>query len=204
MNSLASEIQGFSKSHLKKQSTRVTTVTGEQFIETRSGDEVQVTECSTEGSSSCGFVKDLSLDLHVGVIKPFLLLSSQDVAQDIGTLTKHKVTHVLNVAYGVENAFPDLLSYKTVTVLDVPETDITSYFPECFAFIDQVRDEGDVVLVHCNAGVSRSASVAVGYLMSRDALTFQEAFDAVKAARPSTCPNPGFLQQLKNYRPTPP
>ncbi|XP_062372291.1 dual specificity protein phosphatase 19b [Sardina pilchardus] len=199
MNSLASEIQGFSKSHLKKQSTRVTTVTGRQLIETRSGSSVQVTECSPE--TAFGFVQDLSEDLQVGVIKPYILLSSQDAAQDIDTLRKYKVTHILNVAYGVENAFPDLFHCKTVTVLDVPETDITSYFPECFAFIDQARNQGGVALVHCNAGVSRSASVAIAYLMSRDTLPFQEAFDAVKAARPSVCPNPGFLTQLKSYTP---
>ncbi|XP_076145028.1 dual specificity protein phosphatase 19b isoform X1 [Alosa pseudoharengus] len=201
MNSLASEIQGFSKSHLKKQSTRVTTVTGRQLIETRSGSSVQVTECSPKPEAACGFVQDLSVDLQVGVIKPFLLLSSQDAAQDIDTLRKYKVTHILNVAYGVENAFPDLFHCQTVTVLDVPETDITSYFPECFAFIDQARNQGGVVLVHCNAGVSRSASVAIAYLMSRDTLSFQEALDAVKAARPSVCPNPGFLKQLKSYTP---
>ncbi|XP_076145029.1 dual specificity protein phosphatase 19b isoform X2 [Alosa pseudoharengus] len=177
MNSLASEIQGFSKSHLKKQSTRVTTVTGRQLIETRSGSSVQVTECSPKPEAACGFVQDLSVDLQVGV------------------------THILNVAYGVENAFPDLFHCQTVTVLDVPETDITSYFPECFAFIDQARNQGGVVLVHCNAGVSRSASVAIAYLMSRDTLSFQEALDAVKAARPSVCPNPGFLKQLKSYTP---
>lgn len=74
MNSLASEIKGFSKSHLKKQSTRVTTVTGRQLIETRSGTTVEVTECSTKPGTACGFVQDLSLDLQVGVIKPFLLL----------------------------------------------------------------------------------------------------------------------------------
>ncbi|XP_012686084.2 dual specificity protein phosphatase 19-like [Clupea harengus] len=201
MNSLTSEIQGFSKSHLKKQSTRVTTVTGRQLIETRSGTSVLLAECSTEHSTACGFVQDLSLDLQVGLIKPFILISSQDAAQDIDTLRKYKVTHILNVAYGVENAFPDLFHYKTVTVLDVPETDITSCFQECFAFIDQARDQGSVVLLHCNAGVSRSASVAIAYLMSRDALSFQEAFDAVKAVRPSIRPNPGFLTQLKTYTP---
>ncbi|XP_042582739.1 dual specificity protein phosphatase 19b [Cyprinus carpio] len=198
MSSLPQEIQGFSAARLRKQSTRVTTVTGERFVETRRGDRFHA---EREGDAACGFVQDSSLDLQVGIIRPFLLLSSQDAAHDIDTLKKLKVTHVLNVAYGVENVFPDLFMYKTVTVLDLPETDITSYFPECFQFINEASQQGGVVLVHCNAGVSRSASVVIGFLMSQEKMSFDEAFSAVKTARPYIQPNPGFMSQLKKYNP---
>ncbi|KAJ8004293.1 hypothetical protein DPEC_G00157630 [Dallia pectoralis] len=151
--------------------------------------------------SSCGFIQDTSLDLQVGIIKPFLLISSQDAAQDMGTLMAFKVSHVLNVAYGVKNSFPDVFCYKTVTILDIPESDITSYLQECSQFIDQAKAESGVVLVHCNAGVSRAASVVIGYLMHTEGLGFDDAFALVKKARPSICPNPGFTEQLRNYKP---
>ncbi|XP_028842161.1 dual specificity protein phosphatase 19b [Denticeps clupeoides] len=199
MDSLKRDIEGFSRSRLREQSTRVTTVAGRTLTETRRGGALRVTE--ERGAATCGFVRDLSPDLQVGPVRPFLLLASQDAAQDVDTLRRFQVSHILNVSYGVENAFPHLFLCRTVTVLDLPETDITSYFPECFEFIDQAREQGGTVLLHCNAGVSRSASVAVGYLMSRESLPFEEAFDAVKRARPCIQPNPGFLQQLKAYRP---
>uniref|UniRef100_A0A8C1ZIG9 Dual specificity phosphatase 19b n=1 Tax=Cyprinus carpio TaxID=7962 RepID=A0A8C1ZIG9_CYPCA len=189
MSSLSQEIQGFSAARLRKQSTRVTTVTGERFVETRRGDRFHA---EREGDAACGFVQDSSLDLQVGIIRPFLLLCA---------LSINTVTHVLNVAYGVENVFPDLFTYKTVTVLDLPETDITSYFPECFQFINEASQQGGVVLVHCNAGVSRSASVVIGFLMSQEKMSFDEAFSAVKTARPYIQPNPGFMSQLKKYNP---
>ncbi|XP_065150457.1 dual specificity protein phosphatase 19b [Paramisgurnus dabryanus] len=202
MNSLAQEIEGFSKVHLRKQSTRVTTVTGRKLLETRNGDDFHVADdLQQDSDAACGFVQDLNMDLQVGIIRPFLLLSSQDAAHDIDTLKKYKVTHVLNVAYGVENAFPQLFTYKTVTILDLPETDITSYFPDCFEFINQASQQGGVLLVHCNAGVSRSASVVIGFLMSQDKLSFEEAFSTVKSARPYIQPNPGFMNQLKKYHP---
>lgn len=72
MHSLAQEIQGFSKTKLKKQSTVVTTVLGRRHIETM--DDSNVHEIEDPGMSCCGFVQDTSLDLHVGIIKPFLLL----------------------------------------------------------------------------------------------------------------------------------
>ncbi|XP_035847977.1 dual specificity protein phosphatase 19-like [Sander lucioperca] len=202
MHSLAQEIQGFSKNRLKKQCTCVTTVTDRRLLERRGdggeGDE-QVEELEEEGG--CGFVEDKSLDLQVGVVRPFLLLASQDAAHDIDTLQRFKVSHVLNVAYGVTNLFPDQLIYKTLQILDLPDTDITSYVGECTSFIDQAREQDGVVLVHCNAGVSRSSSVVIGYLMLREGLSFDDAYSQVKVARPSICPNPGFYQQLKGYKP---
>lgn len=203
MHSLAQEIQGFSKNRLKKQSTRVTTVTGKKLLERRSegaeGEVEQVEELEDE--NGCGFVEDTSLDLQVGVVRPFLLLASQDAAHDIDTLRRFKVSHVLNVAYGVTNLFPDQILYKTLQILDLPETHITSHLEECSSFIDQAREQDGVVMVHCNAGVSRSSSIVIGYLMLREGLSFDDAYNQVKLARPSIRPNPGFFQQLQNYKP---
>ncbi|XP_041866088.1 dual specificity protein phosphatase 19-like isoform X2 [Melanotaenia boesemani] len=202
MHSLAQEIQGFSKHRLKKQCTRVTTVTGRKLLERRcdggEGELEQVEEL--EEDSGCGFVQDESLDLQVGLVRPFLLLASQDAAHDIDTLQRYKVSHVLNVAYGVTNLFPDQMVYKTLQILDLPDTQITSYLEECSAFIDQARKQEGVVLVHCNAGVSRSASIVIGYLMLGEGLSFDDAYSQVKLARPSIRPNPGFYQQLQNYK----
>ncbi|TSN12197.1 Dual specificity protein phosphatase 19 [Bagarius yarrelli] len=200
MQPLSHELQNFSRARLKQQSTRITTATGKVLVETRSSNGAYVTEASGE-SATYGFVQDLRLDLQVGVITPFLLLSSQDAASDAETLRKFKVTHVLNVACGVENAFPEQFIYKTVSMMDVPETELISYLPQCFEFIDQARKQDRVVLLHCNAGVSRSASVAIAYLMAREKIPFEEAFNRVKSARPSIRPNAGFLSQLKEYHP---
>lgn len=64
-----------------------------------------------------------------------------------------------------------------------------------------VLGQKGVVLVHCNAGVSRSSSIAIGYLMQREGLSFEDAYSQVKVARPSIHPNRGFYQQLQSYNP---
>ncbi|KAK6485032.1 dual specificity protein phosphatase 19-like [Huso huso] len=201
MHSLAQEIQSFSKNALRKQCTRVTTLTGKRIIETWKDSKVQVVEEAAQPEGACGYVQDLSLDLQVGVIKPWLLIASQDVAQDFETLKKFKVSHVLNVAYGVENTFPEQFVYKAFSILDLPDTDITSFFQDCSKFIEKAKAQNGVVLVHCNAGVSRSASIVIGYLMSTEYLHFDDAFSLVKNARPVICPNPGFMEQLRKYKP---
>jgi len=48
---------------------------------------------------------------------------------------------VLNVAFGVSNPFPDQVVYKTLQILDLPDTELRSYLGECSAFVDAARDQ---------------------------------------------------------------
>ncbi len=54
--------------------------------------------------------------------------------------------------------------------------------------------------MHCVAGVSRSATVCIGWLMWRHRLSFDEAFRRVHRARPWVMPNPGFRKQLERFQ----
>uniref|UniRef100_A0A8C7XUN5 Uncharacterized protein n=1 Tax=Oryzias sinensis TaxID=183150 RepID=A0A8C7XUN5_9TELE len=78
MHSLSQEIQGFSLTRLRRQCTHVTTVTGRRLLETRSaggeGPLEQVEELEQQQGAGCGFIEDTSLDLQIGVVRPFLLL----------------------------------------------------------------------------------------------------------------------------------
>ena len=60
-------------------------------------------------------------DLSVGVATASLLVGSQDVAHDLSELKRHKVTHILNVAYryGVCNPFPDVSSALRTCMLEL-------------------------------------------------------------------------------------
>ncbi|KAM4859248.1 dual specificity protein phosphatase 19 isoform 3-T3 [Thomomys bottae] len=78
-------------SRQRKQCTRVTTPTGRQILETRSDAGILVVaEAEPSGGGGCGYVQDPSLDLQVGVVKPWLLLGSQDAAHDLDILRKYK------------------------------------------------------------------------------------------------------------------
>ncbi|CAL8339555.1 unnamed protein product [Boreogadus saida] len=141
MPSLTEEIQSFSRSRLRRQCTRVTSLGGRRIIETWKGSIVTVVEEPAPPDSSMGYVPDTSWDLQIGTIKPFLLLGSQDSAHDFGTLKKYKVSHILNVAYGVENVFPLLFIYKNVQILDQPDTELTAHLKDCCRFITQAQEE---------------------------------------------------------------
>lgn len=55
------------------------------------------------------------------------------------------------------------------------------------------------VLVHCLAGVSRSVTVTLAYLMHSRAINFEEAFALVRLRKPDISPNFHFLRQLHSF-----
>lgn len=124
---------------------------------------------------------------------------SQDVAVDFELLQKYSVTHILNVATFVNNTFPENFTYKNIELMDIPETDIAQHFETAFQFIDGAIDNGGCVLVHCNAGISRSATIAIAYLMKTKHWPLDKAYGHVKEKRSKIRPNAGFQIQLKTF-----
>lgn len=131
-------------------------------------------------------------------MRPWLCVGSQDAAHDLSLLQGLGVTHVLNVATGVRNPFRQQLKYLDVPMLDVPWQKIADAFPAAFEFIEATRRSGGRCLVHCNAGVSRSAAVVLGYLMQFEGISYTEALEQTNAAR-RVRPNPGFRSQLFEF-----
>nr|XP_045016520.1 dual specificity protein phosphatase 12 isoform X1 [Jaculus jaculus] len=87
-----------------------------------------------------------------------------------------------------------------VPALDEPEADLLSRLDRCVAFIGQARAEGRAVLVHCHAGVSRSVAVVTAFMMKTDQLTFEKAYENLRAVKPDAKMNEGFEWQLKLYQ----
>ena len=57
-----------------------------------------------------------------------------------------------------------------------------------------------MVLVHCYAGVSRSASVVIAYLMNQHGMSLKDAYQYVKNKRYFIKPNEGFRKQLVQFQ----
>lgn len=75
------------------------------------------------------------------MLRGHLLKEFHESAAPLVCLCLCQVSHVLNVAYGVTNKFPDQLTYKTLQILDLPDTDIISCLEECSTFIDQAQEQ---------------------------------------------------------------
>jgi len=67
---------------------------------------------------------------------------------------------------------------------------------------DEARRVQCGVMVHCLAGISRSVTVAVAYLMSSMCLSLNDAYELVKSSRPHASPSLNFMGQLLDFETT--
>lgn len=98
------------------------------------------------------------------------------------------------------------IDHMYIYIPDIPEANISEHFDETYKFIDEHILKGDNVLVHCRAGVSRSASIILNYLIRKSYETNQvnvcpcnllkNILNYVKTKRSIINPNPGFQKQL--------
>ncbi|KAJ3376843.1 hypothetical protein HDU80_003722, partial [Chytriomyces hyalinus] len=97
-----------------------------------------------------------------------LFLSSIVPASDLAQLQQLKITHILNVT-GMHHAdgermrhpnrFPADFTYHNIVIADEMDTRIIEQFDEALEFISSALQQGGRVLVHCEAGISRSSTI---------------------------------------------
>eukprot|EP00069_Balaena_mysticetus_P020270 bmy_02806T0 len=132
-------------------------------------------------------------------ILPFLYLGSAYHASKCEFLANLHITALLNVSRRTSEACTTHLHYKWIPVEDSHAANISSHFQEAIDFIDCVREKGGKVLVHCEAGISRSPTICMAYLMKTKQFHLKDAFDYIKQRRSVVSPNFSFMGQLLQY-----
>uniref|UniRef100_A0A672FHC7 Dual specificity phosphatase 22 n=1 Tax=Salarias fasciatus TaxID=181472 RepID=A0A672FHC7_SALFA len=94
------------------------------------------------------------------------------------------------------------IEYSSNHLFNVSGSTRTQYFRDSIMFIHESRLKGEGCLVHCVAGVSRSVTLVVAYIMTVTGRGWVEALAAVRSARPCAGPNLGFLRQLEEFENT--
>eukprot|EP01065_Artemidia_motanka_P012855 TRINITY_DN1709_c1_g2_i1.p1 TRINITY_DN1709_c1_g2~~TRINITY_DN1709_c1_g2_i1.p1 ORF type:complete len:600 (+),score=182.93 TRINITY_DN1709_c1_g2_i1:78-1802(+) len=87
---------------------------------------------------------------------------------------------------------------REVLVEDVEEQSLVPYFESTTEWMHGALPRGGV-LVHCFAGLSRSATFTIAYLMRKKGLRLDDAIEEVMRARPAIHPNPAFMRELVQY-----
>lgn len=90
-------------------------------------------------------------------------------------------------------------AHVQICVEDAESADLSAHFDTVADRIAREARRGGRSLVHCVAGVSRSASLVLAYLVKHGRMTLAEAYDHVRAIRPCISPNTGFWRQLVAY-----
>ncbi|XP_055706125.1 dual specificity protein phosphatase 15 isoform X2 [Phlebotomus papatasi] len=131
-------------------------------------------------------------------VLPGLYVGNYRDSKDPQQLDKHNITHILAIHDSPRRLHPDK-HYLCVMAADTPDQNLAQYFSVCNDFIHAARLREGNVLIHCLAGMSRSVTVAVAYIMSVTPLTWREALKVVRAGRAVANPNLGFQNQLQEF-----
>ncbi|XP_002722676.2 dual specificity protein phosphatase 9 [Oryctolagus cuniculus] len=134
-------------------------------------------------------------------ILPNLYLGTARDSANLESLAKLGIRYILNVTPNLPNLFEKNgdFHYKQIPISDHWSQNLSQFFPEAIAFIDEALSQNCGVLVHCLAGVSRSVTVTVAYLMQKLHLSLNDAYDLVKRKKSNISPNFNFMGQLLDF-----
>ena len=145
-------------------------------------------------------------------IIPRLFISNWDTSNNPVVLQNNNIKAVITLETIQKSA--DTLAYYDannidhiyIYIGDHPMENISQYFDRTYDFINRHISRGDNVLVHCMAGVSRSASIILNYIIRKtyennQAKTcpcnvFKDVLEYARSRRPILNPNPGFQKAL--------
>ncbi|KAK1788579.1 hypothetical protein P4O66_002657 [Electrophorus voltai] len=133
-------------------------------------------------------------------ILPHLYLGSQKDVLNKDLMVQNGITYVLNASNTCPK--PEFISeshFMRIPVNDNYCEKLLPWLDKTNEFIDKAKVSNCRVIVHCLAGISRSATIAIAYIMKTMGLSSDDAYRFVKDRRPSISPNFNFLGQLLEF-----
>ena len=132
-------------------------------------------------------------------IIPNIWLGNLKSGINYNELKNHNIKRIVIVILGAQPRYPNNFDYMVLPVRDISTENIGIHFHKAHKFIDEGVKQGEGVLIHCVAGISRSATIVISYLMKTLNLTYQEAEMKTKSKRPFIRVNDGFREILLNF-----
>jgi protein-tyrosine phosphatase len=148
----------------------------------------------------------------VDMIIPHLYLTNWESSNDQEVLIKYNIVAVVTVETSNKPIFV-INFYKNhniknfhIRLHDHPDQKISDYFDSSYEFINYFINRGENLLVHCRAGISRSTTIIVNYLLRKryensfidrpSNNVVSEILNFIRTKRAFINPNTGFINQL--------
>eukprot|EP00759_Apiculatamorpha_spiralis_P051003 PhF_6_TR5086/c0_g1_i1/m.7135 len=135
----------------------------------------------------------------IQLVLPNLYIGSYHPANNEALMRSMNITHIV-CCVNCPPRFPSKFEYLVIPAEDNAKYDMSQHFEEAVKFMHTplgVTNTG--VLVHCGAGISRSAAIVIAYIMWRHRIPYNGALSIVQQSRSACNPNVGFQQQLKQW-----
>jgi protein-tyrosine phosphatase len=119
---------------------------------------------------------------------------------NIDFIKNNNIQLIINCAFEVNVPFYENISIINLKLYDNPMQQIDFYLLNNISDkIDQYLKQNKDVLVNCYAGISRSSTFIIAYLMNKYNMNLDNAYSYVINKRLIIRPNSGFLKILKSY-----
>jgi hypothetical protein len=170
---------------------------------------------SLSPSTSTFYANEIQITIEKFPGTASIFIGSVVDSQSFEVLQMQGITHILNVAYECdfyESVLKGNIVTKKIPLRDTAEQDLLSIIDEAYNFINECIQGGGKILIHCFAGVSRSVSVVIGYLIMREIrkstllnfssinnqnnTIYKKIYKRVSSIRQESMPNFGFCCQL--------
>ena len=156
--------------------------------------------------SRLGFGLDFPIDLRESFFSQItrtLYLGARPNRQRVQELKAAGVTHVVSCLMEDDRSQMAFLQedfcHLFLGVQDRMQQDIVGPFSQFldFAAAATASDPNAKLFVHCEVGVSRSATLVIALLMKTEGMSFFDALCRVRSKRIQVLPNIGFASQLQ-------
>jgi len=155
-------------------------------------------------------IQHVEYDTHIWEILPNIYLGDFKCATSSELLHAYEMTHILNCASGSGGCNTSEKFYKehdldiklhSFISYDDEEYDIVSkHAKESIEFMNAaLKQEKAHVLVHCMAGMNRSACMIVAYLIAQEKMSLLQAIVHIKSKRKMVLWNESFRRQLIHF-----
>jgi protein-tyrosine phosphatase len=101
-----------------------------------------------------------------------LYLGNLESTKDYKFLYLNNIKYILSLTQNEVRLEPNKYKHIHFHVKDAPYQDLISLFDICNSFINEGLNNNLGVLVHCDMGISRSATIIISYLMKKKGKNF--------------------------------
>jgi len=149
----------------------------------------------------------------INEIIPHLYISNWDTSNNPEIIRLHNIKAVITLETTnkptqiLRYYYSNKIDFIHIQIIDMKESDIGKYFDSTYNFIQKHISKNENVLIHCAAGISRSATIILNFIL-RDMFRKYNlkhekpeeiliySLDIARTKRPIINPNPGFINQL--------
>jgi protein-tyrosine phosphatase len=118
--------------------------------------------------------------------------------QDAVVLNTDAVLSVFNEAENYKEQFSKK-DWLVINILDSSDQNIEQHFDKAFEFLDNMEKQNKTCIIHCHAGINRSATIALAYFIKKTGINLFDAYEFLSLLRPGIIYNIGFRKQLISW-----